>query len=102
MTREGNTIIESLGIYIPSRLVSTRDMVQACKNKIRFPLEQLTGIENRPMAEDTEFSIDIAIKAVDDCFLNSKYNRSDVDLLICCNISKCDEKGSFSFEPSTS
>jgi len=54
------------------------------------------------MAGKEEFSIDLARKAVADCLKNSKYNPSDIDLLICCNISRYDGPELHSFEPCTS
>src|SRR6266849_6714740 len=82
MVRRCNTIIESLGVYLPPKVVSTEDVLRGCKHKILFPLERLTGIQSRRMAGETEFSI---------------------DLLICCNISRYDGPNfRVSFEPSTS
>jgi 3-oxoacyl-[acyl-carrier-protein] synthase III len=98
-----NTIIESLGVYLPPKVVSTEDVLRGCKHKILFPLERLTGIQSRRMAGETEFSIDLARKAIEDCLANSKYNPEHVDLLICCNISRYDGPNfRVSFEPSTS
>ena len=97
-----NTVIESLGVYLPPRAVSTSEVLQGCKASIPMPLERLTGIKSRRMAEG-EFSIDLAAKAIAACLAKSKYNPEDIDLLICCNISRCDgPDGRFSFEPSTS
>ena len=103
MVRRCNTIIESLGVYLPPKVVSTEDVLRGCKHKILFPLERLTGIQTRRMAGETEFSIDLARKAIEDCLANSKYNPEHVDLLICCNISRYDGPNfRVSFEPSTS
>src|SRR6266567_4488015 len=99
----GNTIIESIGIYLPPKAVSTREILQNCSKPLQFPLEQFTGINSRRMAGETEFSIDLAKKAVADCLAHSKYNPQDIDLLICANISRCDGPNfRISFEPSTS
>ena len=97
-----NTIIESIGTYLPPKSFSTAEVLQGCRNKIQFPLENITGIKTRRMAGESEFSIDLAKKAVADCVSNSKYDPSDIDLLICCNISRWDGPGMISFEPSTS
>lgn len=102
MNQEHNTIIESIGIYLPPRVVSTKEMLKGCRQKVRFPMERMTGIKNRRMAGETEFSIDLSKKAVEDCLANSKYNPEDVELLVCCNISRCDEPGfRFTAEPGT-
>lgn len=54
------------------------------------------------MAGQEEFSIDLAQKAVADCLKNSKYQAEEIDVLICCNISRVDGPDRLSFEPSTS
>ncbi len=97
-----NTIIESIGTYLPSKSCSTAEVLQGCKNKIQFPLENITGIKTRRVAGEGEFSIDLAKKAVADCLANSKYNPPDIDLLVCCNISRWDGPGMICFEPNTS
>ncbi|HZR43847.1 MAG TPA: amino acid adenylation domain-containing protein, partial [Ktedonobacteraceae bacterium] len=98
-----NTIIESLGTYLPPKIVSSKEIIANCARPIRFPLAQLTGIKNRRMAGETEFSIDLAKKAIEECLANSKYNPQDIDLLICGNISRCHTPGfQITFEPSTS
>lgn len=97
-----NTVIESLGVYLPTRTVSTETVLSECANEIRIPLERLTGIKNRRMAGDDEFSIDLARQAAADCLARSSYRPEEIDLLICCNISRCDGPGhKFTFEPST-
>lgn len=98
-----NTVIESLGVYLPPKAVSTQDILAGCAKPIKFPLEQFTGIYSRRMAGETEFSVDLARKAVDRCLANSRYLPNDIDLLICTNISRVDSPHhQSSFEPSTS
>jgi amino acid adenylation domain-containing protein len=97
----GNMVIESLGVYLPPKAVTTDELLQGCVKPIRFPLARLTGIKSRRMAGDTEFSIDLAKQAIADCLAKSKYNPEDVDLLICGNISRCNRPNvQISFEPS--
>lgn len=96
----GNTVIESLGAYLPPKAVSTRDVVAGCVNEVRFPIERITGIKERRMAGETEFALDLAINAIEDCFKYSKYSPQDIDLVICCNISHYDQLERYSFEPS--
>jgi len=97
-----NTVIESLGVYLPTRTVSTETVLAECANEIRIPLERLTGIKSRRIAGDGEFSIDLARQAVADCLDRSSYRGEEIDLVIACNISRCDGPGHrFTFEPST-
>lgn len=101
--RRGNTIIESIGVYFPPKVVSSKEVLKACSHKLLYPLERLTGIKFRRMAGETEFSIDLAKKAVASCLERSKYRAEDIELIVCCNISRYDGPNfQFSFEPSTS
>jgi 3-oxoacyl-[acyl-carrier-protein] synthase III len=102
MDNNPTTVIESLGVYLPPQSFSTSEVLLGCKNEIRFPLEKVTGIKTRRMAGQHEFSIDLARNAIADCLAKSKYNPTDIDLLICCNISRYDGPDLVSFEPNTS
>ena len=97
-----NSLIESLGIYLPPDIHSSKDIVSNCKNKVRIPLELMTGIKKRRRAGKTEFSRDLAANAVQDCLRKSKYLPEDIDLIVCCNISRCNAPNHLFFtEPST-
>ncbi|UCH94439.1 MAG: 3-oxoacyl-ACP synthase [Candidatus Aminicenantes bacterium] len=96
-----NTIIESFGVYLPGKVVSTKEVLKGCTNKIWLPLERVTGIKSRRAAGDTEFSIDLARKAIEECLGYSRYKPGDIDMVICCNISRCDAPLRFAFEPGT-
>src|SRR6266446_2069289 len=101
--RAGNSIIESMGVYLPPQIVSTADVRRACKRPISLPLERLTGIRNRRMAGDDTFSIDLAKHAMAKCLTISKYHQSEIDLLICCNMSRYDGPNFYyTVEPNTS
>jgi amino acid adenylation domain-containing protein len=98
----GNMLIESVGVYLPPRIVSTREVLEQCSRPIRFPLEQLTGIRNRRVAGETEFAFDLAKKAVEHCLSGSRYNPKDIDLLICSSISRYNGPNfHITFEPGT-
>ncbi|KLO28279.1 thioester reductase [Mycolicibacter heraklionensis] len=97
-----NVVIESLGVYLPPRAVSTEQVLADCVNEVKIPLERLTGIKSRRMAGQDEFSIDLGRKAIADCLSRSSYAPEEIDLLIACNISRCDgPEHMFTFEPST-
>jgi amino acid adenylation domain-containing protein len=97
-----NTVIESLGAYLPAGVMSTDTVLENCVNPIGIPLERLTGIKSRRTAGDGEFAIDLARRAAEDCLSRSSYVPAEIDLLICCNVSRCDGPGQkFVFEPST-
>lgn len=97
-----NTVMESIGVYLPARIVSTETVMAECDHEIRIPLERLTGIKNRRVVGEDEFSIDLARKAATDCLSRSSYRPEEIDLVIACNISRRDGPGHrFAFEPST-
>jgi 3-oxoacyl-[acyl-carrier-protein] synthase III len=97
-----NTVIESIGTYLPFKEVSTADLLAGCVNDIGIPLEKLTGIKHRRVAAEGEFSIDLARQAIADCLSRSSYRPAEIDLLISCSISRYDGPDQkFVFEPST-
>jgi len=99
--KKGNTIIESIGDYLPPTVVSSKEVLEGCVNETRFPLERITGIKERRMAGVEEFALDLSKKAIQACLDRSKYSAKDIDLVICCNISHYDEPSRYSFEPSS-
>jgi amino acid adenylation domain-containing protein len=100
--KQGNTVIESIGTYLPATMMSTEAVLAGCVNPIGIPLERLTGIKNRRVAGDGEFSIDLARNAAIDCLARSSYGAEEIELIISCNISRYDGPANkFMFEPST-
>ena len=93
--------IESIGVYLPQQQVSTADVLAGCKNRIRVPLERLTGIQFRRRVSQGEYSIDLAAAALADCLARSRHKPEDFDLIICTNISRYDGPRHVSYEPST-
>jgi 3-oxoacyl-[acyl-carrier-protein] synthase III len=73
MDLKGNTLIESIGTYLPKESLSTDEILLGCKKKIKFPLERVTGIKSRRVGGIKEFSIDLARNAILDCMEKSKY-----------------------------
>jgi amino acid adenylation domain-containing protein len=97
-----NTVIESIGTYLPAGVLSTDAVLAGCVNDIGIPLERLTGIKRRRVVGHGEFSIDLARNAVTDCLARSSYGPDEIDLVICCNISRYDGPGQkIVYEPST-
>lgn len=102
MAERGNIVIESIGVYLPEKAVSTRETLESCKVSLSFPIEDLTGIRSARFAGDTEFAIDLSKKAVLDCLAHSRHGPQDIDLLVCSNISRYDGAGfRYSVEPTT-
>jgi 3-oxoacyl-[acyl-carrier-protein] synthase III len=97
----GKMLIESLGVYLPHRIVSTEEVLRGCKVRLRFPLERVTGIAYRHVAGDDEFSVELAQKAILDCLSRSHYAPEDIDLIISCDTSHSTGYLKHSAEPAT-
>jgi amino acid adenylation domain-containing protein len=101
-TIEGpGAIVQSIGVYLPEKSVTTEQILRECRIPIEFPLERLTGIHSRRVAGETEFSIDLAEKAAGECLRRAACDPAEIDVLVCCNISRCDGPYRFSLEPAT-
>jgi 3-oxoacyl-[acyl-carrier-protein] synthase III len=95
-------LMESLGVYLPPREVRTEDVMRGCAVQVGFPLERMSGIKSRHVAGETEFSIDLAQRAIVRCLERSRYGPGDVELLIIASVARCDGPGLWiSHEPST-
>jgi 3-oxoacyl-[acyl-carrier-protein] synthase III len=97
----GKMLIESLGVYLPARIVSTDEVLRGCRVKLRFPLERVTGIESRRVADEGEFSVELALRAIVDCLSRSKYAPEDIDLIVSCDTSHSTGYLTHSAEPAT-
>ena len=92
---------ESLGLYLPERMESTKAIVSRLKIETPFDLSKITGIERRHVAEDHEDTLSMALAAARDCLQNSRYSADELDCIISCSISR--RVGSrYHFEPTIS
>ena len=68
--RSRNTVIESLGVYLPPGTASTREVLAGCSKISRLQrsattrIERLTGIKHRRIAGDTEPASEMAKNAL--------------------------------------
>lgn len=93
-------VIDSLGVALPVRSMSTRELIDGCAYPLKFPLERVTGIAARRVVAEGESALDLAESAARDCFERSTIAPGDVDLLIDGSISRHDGPYRFRFEPS--
>ena len=99
--QKSNIVIESIGVYLPPKTLATRDVVAGCKKKVRFPLEDMTGIQSRHVSAENEFTSDIACAAVKECLNHSRFQPEQIDLVICCHIGRDEKENSAALEPGT-
>lgn len=91
--------IESLGVGLPRHKVSSRDLVASCRHPLRLDLERLTGIRERAVCAEEEDAHSLALAAAHSCLARSRYDASDLELLISCSISKARCDRTYVFEP---
>lgn len=94
--------IESIGVRLPERRLTTRDLMDGTRRAARVDLESLTGIRARRVCGAGEDSLSLAVDAARDCLSRSRYRASDLDVLISCSISKYVNGLSHRFEPTLS
>lgn len=93
--------LESMGIYLPKKVVTMEELLQACRHRPRLDLERITGVHERRVAEG-EYAADLAIKAAVRALAMSSYKAQEMDVIICTSISKHNAQDEFTFEPATS
>jgi 3-oxoacyl-[acyl-carrier-protein] synthase III len=92
--------LESLGVYLPEKVVTMEEVLASCRRRPRWDLERITGIRERRVAVQ-EYAADLAIKAALRALAMSRYTAADLDVIICTSISKHHRPDEFSFEPAT-
>ncbi len=95
------TKIESLGIYLPEKVITTSELLEKCNKPPRWDLEKVTGISERRISEH-ETSLDISVGAVKNALAMSKYKAKDIDMIICASLSRYSDNKEMLYEPSQS
>jgi 3-oxoacyl-[acyl-carrier-protein] synthase III len=100
------TRFESLGAYLPSTVVSTRELVAQMKFRPLFDLEEITGIKNRRVHGKVEGAVEssfvLATLAARDCLARSRYAAADLDVVISTSITRFRDGYLHLWEPSFS
>jgi 3-oxoacyl-[acyl-carrier-protein] synthase-3 len=95
--------IESLGIYLPKNILTNKEALPENNQKISFLFSKITGIQERRIAENHEFAIDLGVKASLAALKKSTYLPKDIDYIISCSITKnVDYTYHFQYEPALS
>lgn len=93
---------ESIGIKLPEKKVTTRELVEKLKIPGFEKFGLLTGISERRACSDGENSFSLASDAARDCLSWSKYKADQIDMIINCSITKYRSGLSHLYEPSFS
>ncbi|MEV6767462.1 3-oxoacyl-[acyl-carrier-protein] synthase III C-terminal domain-containing protein [Nocardia sp. NPDC051030] len=95
---------ESIGAYLPSKRVTTEELVSQLQETPEFDLERITGVKERRFRDTTpengEDSFALALKAVQDCLSRSQYAAEDLDVIISCSITRSKDRTKMYMEPS--
>lgn len=96
-----NTIIESWGIYLPEKTVTSSEVMHGCRSRLasHLPLERFTGIHTRHVVGENQFSLELAQEAIERCLQTSAYDPKDIDMVIAANISKSTSLKDVTIEP---
>lgn len=94
--------IESLGICLPERRVTTEEVLAACRHRPRWDLERITGIHERRVAPEGQFALDLGVAAARRALALSRHAPQDIDLVLCTSISKYNRPDTVAFEPASS
>jgi 3-oxoacyl-[acyl-carrier-protein] synthase III len=95
--------IESLGTYLPDDILTNKEALPENNHKLSFLFSKITGIQERRIAKNNEFAIDLGTNASLNALEKSSYLAKDIDLIISCSITKnVDHAYHFQYEPSLS
>ncbi|MCP4135165.1 MAG: hypothetical protein GY754_29625, partial [bacterium] len=97
-----NTKIESLGVYLPDKVLTTSELLQRCNKKLKIDLEKVTGISERRASEDGETSLDLAVNAAKNALSMSKYKTNEIEMIICTSLSRVNAKKELHYNPTLS
>ncbi|MBP8981241.1 MAG: hypothetical protein KBG09_08380 [Syntrophobacterales bacterium] len=90
---------ESIGVKVPDRRLSTQELMSGVRMWGKFDLEGLTGIRERRVCGENENSYSLSREAALDCLRYSSYRAEDLEMIICCSISKYKNGNTYVFEP---
>jgi 3-oxoacyl-[acyl-carrier-protein] synthase-3 len=91
--------IDSVGVKLPARRLTTRELMEQTSHRTHIQLERLTGIHERRVVRPGENSFTLATGAARDCLAHSQHRASDIEMLVSCSISRSKDGMSQSVEP---
>jgi len=87
-------------MYVPRRVLTTRDLVAQMTTQPAFDLEDLTGILKRRHVDSEETTFSVSLSSMNDCLSHSKYSAEELDIIIVCSVSRFDSEKRIVYEPS--
>lgn len=77
--------ITALGSYVPQRILTNADLEQLVETNDEW-ITSRTGMKERRIADQHEFTSDLSVKAVQNLIERSDKSIEDVDLIIVCTL----------------
>lgn len=91
--------IESIGVRLPEKVVTTSEIVGRLKLSEPLRLELLTGISERRVCSANEDTLTLALDASLDCLKYSDLKGKDIEMIISTSISKYVNGLTHQYEP---
>jgi 3-oxoacyl-[acyl-carrier-protein] synthase-3 len=82
------TRFESIGVKLPERVLTTRELMASTRHRTSIDLERLTGIRQRHVCCEGEDSYTLAVDAARDCLARSHRAPADIEMLISTSITR--------------
>ena len=76
----------SIGAYVPEKILSNEDLSTMVDTSDEW-ITKRTGIKERHIAADTEFTSDLGVKAAELAIERSGLEKNDIDMIVCATIS---------------
>jgi 3-oxoacyl-[acyl-carrier-protein] synthase III len=76
------SIVRGVGSYLPKRLVTNQDLEKQVETSHEW-IVQRTGIEQRHIADDSETTSVLGIKAAEAALADAGLKAEDIDLIVC-------------------
>jgi len=80
--------LASVGRRLPETHRSTEEVMASTSHRTRVDLERLTGIHERRVSVGDDDSYSLALDAARDCLNRWDGNPEQIDLVVCCSITK--------------
>lgn len=76
-----SSVIKSVGSYLPSKMLTNFDLEKLVETNNDWIVER-TGIKERHIADESELTSDLAVKAANDALNNGDLSPQDIDLIV--------------------
>ena len=76
----------SIGAYVPRKILSNEDLSKMVDTSDEW-ITKRTGIKERHIAADNEFTSDLGVKAAEVAIERSGLEKSEIDMVVCATIS---------------